>query len=65
MTIVISGIQNPERQQLRTRVKEMGGSYRPDWDDQGTPVPLVSHHIILYPFYLMYSLFCITFSVTQ
>jgi hypothetical protein len=43
VTIVISGIQNPERHKLRTLVKEMGGSYRPDWDDQAT------HLIAVFP----------------
>lgn len=27
----ISGIQNPERGQLRTKGLEMGAQYRPDW----------------------------------
>ncbi len=43
VVIVISGIQNPERHKLRTLVKEMGGSYRPDWDEQAT------HLIAVFP----------------
>lgn len=33
VTIVISGIQNPDRAELRTKALEMGAKYKPDWDD--------------------------------
>lgn len=32
----ISGIQNPERGQLRTKGLEMGAQYRPDWSTDCT-----------------------------
>lgn len=33
VTIVISGIQNPDRADLRTKALAMGAKYKPDWDD--------------------------------
>lgn len=33
VTIVISGIQNPERAELRSKALAMGAKYKPDWDD--------------------------------
>ncbi|RWS19696.1 DNA repair protein XRCC1-like protein [Leptotrombidium deliense] len=32
VVFVISGIQNPERAELRTKGLEMGAKYKPDWD---------------------------------
>jgi DNA-repair protein XRCC1 len=36
VVFTISGIQNPERGQLRTKGLEMGGQYRPDWSTDCT-----------------------------
>lgn len=36
VTIVISGIQNPDRSELRTKALEMGAKYKPDWDNTCT-----------------------------
>lgn len=33
VVIVISGIQNPDRADLRTKALSMGAKYKPDWDD--------------------------------
>lgn len=36
VTIVISGIQNPERGDIRNRALELGARYKPDWDNTCT-----------------------------
>lgn len=36
VVFAISGIQNPERGNLRTEALEMGARYRPDWTDDCT-----------------------------
>ncbi|EFA01797.1 DNA repair protein XRCC1 [Tribolium castaneum] len=36
VTLVISGIQNPDRGNLRTMALEMGAKYKPDWDNSCT-----------------------------
>lgn len=33
VTLVISGIKNPDRTELRTKALQMGAKYKPDWDD--------------------------------
>lgn len=33
VTIVISGIQNPDRADLRTKALAMGAKYKPDWNN--------------------------------
>lgn len=32
----MSGIQNPERGELRRKLIELGGKYKPDWDNNCT-----------------------------
>lgn len=36
VTIVVSGIQNPDRANLRTMALSMGAKYKPDWDNTCT-----------------------------
>nr|XP_023023307.1 DNA repair protein XRCC1 isoform X1 [Leptinotarsa decemlineata] len=36
ITIVVSGIQNPDRAMLRTTALSMGAKYKPDWDSSCT-----------------------------
>ncbi|RWS11850.1 DNA repair protein XRCC1-like protein [Dinothrombium tinctorium] len=36
VVFVISGIQNPERRELREKALEMGAKYKADWDDSCT-----------------------------
>uniref|UniRef100_A0A336MZK2 CSON010937 protein n=1 Tax=Culicoides sonorensis TaxID=179676 RepID=A0A336MZK2_CULSO len=36
VTIVISGIQNPERANIRQKALDMGARYAPDWDTRST-----------------------------
>lgn len=36
VTLVISGIQNPDRANLRTKALELGAKYKPDWDSSCT-----------------------------
>uniref|UniRef100_A0A1Y1KFD5 BRCT domain-containing protein n=1 Tax=Photinus pyralis TaxID=7054 RepID=A0A1Y1KFD5_PHOPY len=36
VTIVISGIENPERSTIRNNALEMGAKYKPDWDNSCT-----------------------------
>lgn len=36
VTFVISGIQNPDRGEIRRKALEMGAKYKPDWDSQCT-----------------------------
>lgn len=36
VVFVISGIQNPDRSEIRRKALEMGAKYKPDWDSQCT-----------------------------